>query len=379
MKFAIVSSADLSRPYGGQKIALEMHNHLIRLGHKSFFISPNPSRKLKTKVLNNFRFGSIYDVASNESTSSIDFESFRDNKELCMFLDRYKFDVICLHEPGQPFLSWDVLKHSNSINIGWFHSTTRINFSSFPYNLLMQPLKSWLDKKLHGLIAVSPSAKKTWNTLFENRGVIIPGGVNLERFYRAKKIKLSKLPKILFVGRLDKRKGVDHAIKTFNHLINSLNFEAKLFIVGDGPMRKEAEKLVSDFGLKGLVEFVGRVSDKELPSYYKSCDVYIAPSTVGESLGIVILEAMAAGIPVIAYANSGYKFTLKGSPWSRSLVKVGDYEGLAKAVAVLLEEKEVVNKLLRWQRKRIKYFSWDNVMKMFLGYVEEVRGKHLLS
>lgn len=374
MKIAFISPADFSRYCAGRTIAYELYKYISKSKHEMHVLAPHPTKKTQVKIKNIHYFGDVISVKANQSTNDLNYGKFEDHQKLKELLDSENFDIVIYNEPVNPFLNWAVLDLSKTTNVGWFHSTTNIDLEEFPYKVVTKPLELWLKDKLDGVIAVSPSVKENWKIVFRYNGVIIPVGVDIERFKNAKQIQLSKLKKILFVGRLDKRKGVTHAIKSFNEILKG-GIEAKLFIVGEGQYRKKAEILVDEYGIGGLVEFRGKVDDDDLPSYYKSCDVYIAPSIGSESLGIVILEAMAAGIPVVAYANKGYRFTLEGSPWKGNLVKPGSYKKMANSVQQILTDEKLRTSVLKWQNNKIKEFDWKVITDRLLTYFSEVQDR----
>lgn len=369
MKIAIVCPYDISKPGGVAEICLELNARLPRHGHESTLITVKPEHKTNFPRVKTF--GQSLEITFNKSSSSISFENLKTDRKIKKYLDDEKFDYICVHEPAAPFLNWEILRHSEATNVSWFHSTSFVDLESFPYNLLLDPLENWLTKCFTGNIAVSSSAAHTWQDYLGKNYQIITGGIDIDRFKKAKKINLGTGVNLLFVGRLDERKGVTHAIRAMPKILSEIP-EAKLLVVGDGPDRNLAFDLVAQLKLGGRVQFVGRVPRAELASYYRSADLYLAPSTGGESLGIVLLEAMAAGTPVIAFANSGYKFTLQGSPWPDSLVKVGASAKMAQAAIEILSNNDLRRKVITWQNEHIENFSWDKITNQFLDYLKSL-------
>ena len=136
---------------------------------------------------------------------------------------------------------------------------------------------------------------------------VIPNGVNVGRFHRAVPIARWQdgIPNILFVGRLEDRKGLPHLLKAFR-LVRKTGAECRLLVVGSGPQEREARRYVMTRGLQN-VEFLGRVSDAEKAQLFKTADIFCSPATGRESFGIVLLEAMAAGAPIVCSDIHGYK------------------------------------------------------------------------
>jgi phosphatidylinositol alpha-mannosyltransferase len=171
---------------------------------------------------------------------------------------------------------------------------------------------------------------------------VIPNGVDVAAFAAAEPLPLLAdpgRPLLLFVGRLEPRKGLDVAVRAFLRVC-SARPGVRLCVVGTGPQAGRCREMVPP-SLRPDVLFVGRVAAADLPRYHASADVFVAPATGGESFGIVLLEAMAAGLPVVASDLPGYRGVLADGRQGR-LVPAGDAVALADAVATL-----VANPLLR--------------------------------
>lgn len=371
-KIAIACPYDLSFPGGVQQIAVEMHKRLSKAGFDSTLISVTPQKRVDIENLK--CFGTSVTMPMNRATGTISMPTYKWGSQLKKFLKKMNFGVICIHEPVMPFLNWQILRYSKAINIGWFHSTAASDIDNFSYNFFKYPLEWWLKSKLQGFIAVSPTVKKTWKTVFDSKGIVLPAGIDKKEFSRLPKIDLGSFLKILFVGRLDERKGVLYAIAAVNLLPDKI--KAKLFIIGDGQEMEKAQDLVKTLNIADKVKFIGRAQRRELLRYYLSCDIFCAPSTSGESLGIVLLEAMAAGVPIVAFANPGYKFTLEGYIWKSGLVKVGSCRGLAKAMVELAKNPKLKEKIKSWEREKIKEFDWDIIVTKFMKYICHVKKHH---
>jgi len=308
--------------------------------------------------------------------SSFNLGSVAADQEISGYLRREKFDALVIHEPLIPFLNWEVMNFSGAPRIGWFHATTINNPWEFPTNLVVEPVQMWLKSKLSGMIAISASAKQVWKKVFGREGIIISGGVDVRKFTEAVPADLgdAEAIKLLFVGRLDERKGILDLIRAVGMAIKKVNL--RLWIVGDGPQMQDAWDLVKSLNLGGKVRFTGRIANKELAGYYKGADIYCAPSWGGESLGLVLLEAMAAGTPIVAYANPGYKYTLTGYPWKKGLAAVKSIKQLAGAIEELAQRPELRQELAEWEQRKVREFDWEVMTDKFLDYVGEVVRKN---
>jgi phosphatidylinositol alpha-mannosyltransferase len=226
-------------------------------------------------------------------------------------------------------------------------------------------------RRLDGLIAVSEAAEGFIGRYFQGEYRIIPYGVDLEHYHNAQPRPEFHDDKtnILFVGRIEKRKGLKYLLRAIpavrEHLPNT-----RFIIVGDGPLRAGYQHLVEKAGLQDVV-FVGRVSDDELPSYYASADVFCAPTTGSESQGIVLLEALATGVPIIASDIPGYRTVIRHgvegllTPPARS-------EELAWAICNLVTHPAEGTRLRTLGQLRAEAYSWDRVANKVEAYYEEL-------
>ena len=209
-------------------------------------------------------------------------------------------------------------------------------------------------------IAVSPAAAQFHAAalgLHTNDFRVVPNGVDVGRFAEAHP--LDRLrgdgPVLLFVGRLEQRKGLEHAVRAFAHL-KTRHPTLRLVVVGDGPERERCQELLPA-GLRVDVDMLGRVSDSDLPRCYASADVFVAPATGGESFGIVLLEALAAGTPVVASDLPGFRSVVDDGR-TASLVPVGDARGLADAVDALLSNQSLREAQVTAGREAVEEYDW---------------------
>jgi phosphatidyl-myo-inositol alpha-mannosyltransferase len=217
------------------------------------------------------------------------------------------------------------------------------------------------------LIAVSKTALKYFDK-FRKPKLIIPNGVDLKTFNpKNKKIKkfLDGKINLLFVGRIEERKGLIYLLKSF--LILKKKYQnLRLIVAGDGPEKKNCEKFVKDKDLKDVI-FLERV-DKELPSLYATCDIFCAPSIFGESFGLVILEAMASGKPVVGFANEGYKELLRGTKGEKFLTKPRDFKELAKNIEILINNRQLREEMGQFGQREAQKYSWEKIAEKILDF-----------
>jgi len=301
------------------------------------------------------RIGKGFSMPTNGSVGTITV-SPRYVSQVKRVLERERFDLLHFHEPFVPFLSLVVLGQSTSVNIATFHAYA--GFSP-AYELGSKMLPHYAAK-LHGRIAVSAAARHFVDRFFPGDYKVIPNGVNVGRYQRAVPISrwLDGTPNLLFVGRLEDRKGLPHLLKAFR-LIRKSGLEARLLVVGSGPQERESRRYVMTRGLQN-VEFLGRVSDSEKAQLFKTADVFVSPATGRESFGIVLLEAMAAGAPIVCSDIHGYKGVVQRGRQA-ILVPPNDAKALAAGITELLVDPALRARLGASGQERAQQFSWERV------------------
>jgi phosphatidylinositol alpha-mannosyltransferase len=214
--------------------------------------------------------------------------------------------------------------------------------------------------RLHGRIAVSGAAKHFIDRYFPGEYKVIPNGVDVERFQRAVPIARWQdgTRNLLFVGRFEPRKGLLELLKAYR-ILRKTGCECRLLVVGSGPLGKEAHRYVATRRLRG-VEFLGRVTDEEKAQLFRTADVYISPATGGESFGIVLLEAMAAGTAIVASDIHGYKGVVRRGR-EGLLVPPREPKAIAASIARLLRDDPLRVAMGDAGRERATEFSWERV------------------
>jgi len=198
----------------------------------------------------------------------------------------------------------------------------------------------------------------------------IPFGVDTEFFRPIKVEKNKKIFQILSVGYLIERKGFDYLIKAVDDVLKSHN-EVKLKIVGSGPLENQIKILISELKLENVVEILSNISDEELLKTYNSSDLFVLPSIVDsqgntEGLGVVLLEAMACKLPVIA-SNIGGIPDIVHDGKNGLLVPEKDIVALSKAIKETIENKDLCKNMGFNGYELVKgHFSWEQIAKDYL-------------
>ena len=354
MKIGLVSPYVYPLPGGVTQHVRYLYENLRLRGHDVRIITSSHGlqRASEGDVI---RIGKGFSMPANGSVGTITL-SPRYVSQVSDVLDRERFDLLHFHEPFVPFLSLVVLRQSTSVNIATFHA-----YGGFSpaYEFGSRVLGSYAGR-LHGRIAVSAAARHFIDRYFPGDYKVIPNGVDVERFARAVPIARWQdgTRNLLFVGRHEPRKGLIELLKAFR-ILRKAGCRCRLLVVGSGPQEREARRYVLTRRL-GNVEFLGRVTDEEKAALYRTADIYVSPATGAESFGIVLLEAMAAGTPIVCSDIHGYKGVVRRGR-EGLLVPPRKPKALAAAIAELLADDDRRAAMGESGIRRAREFSWERV------------------
>ncbi len=363
MKVAMVSPYDFTWPGGVTAHVSQLTRELNRLGHQVQVLAPHsPSRECAdpdTFV----PLGRSVPVPSGGSIArvSLSWWLYRRIRDL---LEQESFDIIHLHEPLAPILPLFVLEHSNAVNIGTFHAY----YSRQHLYRLGHPIVKRWHQRLHGRIAVSPAAMSYVQRRFPMDYKIIPNGIDVDHFAQG----VEPWPQfqdgktnLLFVGRLEKRKGLKYLLQAYSRLKWELP-NIRLIVVGPGNLDKDSHRILGASNPQDVV-LAGRVSYEDLARYYASADIFCAPATGAESFGIVLLEAMAAGKPVVASDIAGYNGIIRHGRQGLLFPK-RDTEAMASALRFLVLNPDLAQQLGKTGRRMVEQYRWSSVANQVESY-----------
>jgi phosphatidylinositol alpha-mannosyltransferase len=275
-------------------------------------------------------------------------------------LATHDFDVLHIHNPTAPTLPLLALEEASCPRVGTFHGTLG---RSLLQDVFQRPLAARISR-LDARIAVSHSAEAASRLYFPGRYHIVPNGVDVERFQPGlPPIERWRDParlNLLFVGRLDPRKGLDYLIKAMPEVVEGSGGRARLLIVGDSVLRPRFEAGIPR-GLRPHIHFVGPVRRADLPRWYATGDLFVSPASGNESFGIVLLEAMASGLPVVATDLPGYRAVIEPGE-NAAAFSPGNVAALARTLVHLIEDPERRETLGRRGRARALEFAWPRVV-----------------
>jgi phosphatidylinositol alpha-mannosyltransferase len=354
MKIGLVSPYVYPLPGGVTQHVQHLYEQLRLRGHDVRIISSSHGlqRASEGDVI---RIGKGFSMPANGSVGTVTV-SARYVSQVRDVLEEERFDLLHFHEPLVPFLSPIVLRESRSVNIATFHA-----YSGFsPAYELTGRLLGPIVRRLDGRIAVSAAARHFIDRYFPGDYKVIPNGVDVDFYQRA--VPIARWQdgtfNLLFVGRHEPRKGLLDLLKAYR-ILHQEGCSCRLLVTGTGPQEREARRYVMTRRLGG-VEFLGRVSDAEKAQLFRTADVYIAPSTGRESFGIVLLEAMAAGTPMVVSDIHGYKGVVRRNEQAL-LVPPRDPKAMAAAIQRLLVSPTLRARFSESSRARAQEFSWTRV------------------
>lgn len=337
-----------------------------RLGHQVTLITSNKRGKLdypKNEDVEIIRLGKGVPYYSNGSFANITI-GFGLKRRMREIMASHQFDIVHIHSPSVPVLP--ILTHLTSTGptVGTFHTYFEWN----PLYAFYQRVAQDAIENMDGRIAVSRLCVEALQKYFSANFRVIPNGVDVD-YFSAPQGKLNKLDdgkiNILFLARLDPRNGLEALIKAFR-IVHRQHKNTRLTVVGDGPLRWYFRTLV-DHGIKNDVHFEGFANGTR-PDYFAASDIFCFPVQKA-SFGITILEAMAAGKPIVCSDLSAFHDILDGDC---RYIDPYDEHDLAAKLTELVENENLRKELGEKGRRRVDRYSWKNVTQEVLGFYREI-------
>jgi phosphatidylinositol alpha-mannosyltransferase len=364
VKIALVSPYDTGHPGGVFEHIGHLRGEFARAGHDVTVLAPR-GRKGGLEVREGFYgIGRTVPIPANGSTVRVTFDVTLYNAVKTL-LRREQFDVIHLHEPLIPVLPYLVLLNSRSTNVATFHAYR----ASSPWYTAFKPYMTFMMSRLDARIAVSEPARNFVSGYFQGPYDIIPNGIDVGRFRDIEPFPWAGdgIPRILFVGRYNEpRKGFKYLLRAMPYVHQQFP-EARLVVVGGGKPDK-FEGLMERYGVRN-VDFVGLASPQALPRYYASCELFCAPSISGESFGIVLLEAMASGRPVVAGDIPGYRSVMTNGK-EGLLIPPKDPHALALAIVRVLADSGLRARMAVTGQAKASRYDWPEIAARVLAVYE---------
>ena len=364
LRIGLFAPYDLARAGGVNNQIRSQARALRRIGHEVCIFGPSSGPLPDGEVA---LCGSVsLTVSGTESGLGLDPTSAW---RVSRLLDRERFDIVHVHEPLTPILPWFVLYSARAPIVGTFHVHREEGHRFYPIG---RPFLAPLTRRLAYRIAVSEAARRTVATYFPGEYDIVPNGIDVDEFCAPRprpEAVAPDRPHVLYVGRLEGRKGIDHLIRAMATVQQRIA-HARLLVIGEGPDRGRLVALASSSTVDA--RFLGRLDDAELPAYFQWTDVVSSPALGGESFGIVLLEAMACGKPIVASHIEGYA-ALIGDADCGVLVPPGDAGALAAALGRLLDDEELRRKLGARGRVAARQYDWPVLADRLVTIYERIR------
>ena len=368
MKIAMVTPYDLAAPGGVNRYAMDIAGWVRGRGHEVQLIGPASARggtPPEATIVGRARGvrggGTVAPIALDPRLGS----------QVRRLLRRERYDVVHVHEPLMPMLSLQFLRQADAPLLGTFHSAEPA--AGRLYRLTGPLLRRW-TRRLAARTAVSETARAIAGPALGGPCAIVPGCTDLSRFSTpAPRPELPSLDGrarrvILFVGRAEARKGLDDLIDAYGQL-RARHDDLRLVVVGAAGRRGDTLRARVDAAGWLDVHFTGPVSASDLPRYYQAAHVFVAPATGGEAFGLVLTEAMAAGVPVVAGDNPGYRAVVRDGR-DGLLAPPHDPAALAATIERLLGDEPLRRRLIAAGRERARDFDVATVGARMLSLYE---------
>ncbi len=376
MKIAHVCPYDIDRPGGVQRHILDLSASLAKMGHDVTIIAPQVPRSFHRpgpppEAVCIARIGKGRSIGINKTSFEVSLAVGTERVRLDRIMRSAAFDVVHVHTPLSPLLPLQALVRSDAAKVATFHAVPPNTLTAPLQRLLNGVLNRRIIRKLDGVILASPVQKTLRLT-----GTVLPPCTNLRHF--ADRIPLLAERdgcsiRILFLGRLEKRKGAAVLLNAYA-LLRRQGLPVRLLFAGDGPERERLQRTAQGHGIPD-VTFLGRVDQDRLADIYAGCDIFCAPSLYAEGFGIVLVEAMASGKPVVAAANEGYRTVFHGDA-EQFLARPGDVADLSDKLRRLVEQPLLRGRLGEWGRRESARYDSDALAPAFLSvYAEAIRSK----
>lgn len=360
MKIGLVCPYDFFRHGAVQKLVVLLDEELTERGHDVRIITPRPRNYHGETPPRTIFVGKSTKWNTPINTTlgvGISFEL----SELEEMLEVEDFDIIHVHEPEVPVLGAQIASRAGCPIIATFHATHPENTVGKTIELFRVPYARSIFKNLAAMTAVSETAAKFVKEWSGQKVKIVPNYIDLKMYEESSTSKRNE-NMILYIGRLEKRKGVRYLLQAFAELAQH-DARAKLVIAGDGSERTKLENWVVDHAVP-RVTFLGAITEEKKVQLLQKAAVFCSPAIYGESFGVVLLEAMAAGVPTIAGDNPGYSCVMK-ERGLLSLVNPKDTEDFSRRLAIFLRDQSVREMWLEWAKTYVRQFDSLTVIDQY--------------
>ena len=339
---------------GGVQIHIkELAEHFISEGHEVSVIAPvsDENSEVEPWLVS---AGRPLAVPFNGSVARVAFGPVATSR-VRQWISSNNFDLLHLHQPEVPSLSLLACWSAEGPMVGTFHTASPKQRSLLAAGPILEPI----IEKLTARIAVSEMARTTLRDHFQTDAIVIPNGLDTSKYVGASKsAEWSKPHTIGFLGRFEEpRKGLSVLLNALPSIVKKFP-DTRLLVAGPGDAEKFSKSIPA--GIKPRVHFIGRLHEEEKAQFLKSVSVYVAPNTGGESFGIILTEAMAAGATILASDIPAFAEVLKAGKYG-SLFVSGDSQSLTQKIFELYNDPKFSRELSIAGGEAAQSYDWKNV------------------
>lgn len=354
MRIGLLCPYSVTIPGGVQGQVLSLARTLRSMGHPTRVLAPSDGVPPEPGItplgvsVPTAANGSVAPVAPDPSAQLRTIRAIRDED----------FDVLHLHEPLAPGPNLTALLVDAVPMIGTFHAAG--DSAAYRY---AAPVLRWGLKHLRHRVAVSGDARDLAHRYLGGEYELLFNGIEIDHFASGPATPTDG-PTIFFCGRHEPRKGLAVLLETLDELPG----DVRLWVGSDGPATAE---LKARYGHDPRVEWLGRISEEEKAARLRGADVFCAPALMGESFGVVLLEAMAAGTAVVASDLDGYR-NVATHDVDAVLTAVGDPSALASGLRAVLDDSRRRSELVEAGRRRAEQFAMSHLAELYLERYRDI-------
>lgn len=353
LKIGFVLDDTLDTPDGVQQYVLTVGAWMTRQGHEVHYLVGESTR---SDIDNIHSMARNVKVRFNQNRLSIPLPTRK--SDIVRKLAQLKLDVLHVQMPYSPLFAGRVVSSAppQTRIVGTFHIVPASWLHTAGSRSLELVNRKTL-KRFNSIVSVSDAAAQFAKTVFGIESVIIPNAVDI-KIMRHQPV-INKMPHIVFLGRHVERKGCGHLLAALVQLQKQYSGKYTVTIGGKGPLTPKLQKYTTKHDLKN-VTFAGFIAETDKPAFLAAADIAIFPSTGGESFGIVLIEAMAAGARVVLGGdNVGYRSVLGDHP--DLLIDPNDPKGFANRLQYFLEHKAAREAAASWAASAVKQYDINKV------------------
>ena len=359
-RIGIVCPYGWDTPGGVQAHVADLATYLISQGHHVEVLAPvTEDVELPSYLVN---AGKPLAIPYNGAVARILFGPLAFSR-VRQWISQGDFDLLHLHEPAIPSISLLACFAAEGPMVGTFHASAKKQKAIFAIGPILEPV----IEKLTARIAVSEAARSTLTEHLETDAIVVPNGIYAKALASGKLDPRWSGASIGFIGRFEEpRKGLAILVEALPRIIASIP-DIRVIVAGPGDEKAFLENVPSH--LHQRFNFLGRISEEEKADFLHSIGAYVAPNTGGESFGIILAEALAAGAAVVASDIPAFEALLGGGAYG-SLFESENADSLAKAIIRTLQDDAHRNSLRTAGKEYAERFDWDEVAERIYDVYE---------